>query len=288
LDSQGTNFQYFVKEILEILRQELVARVGEKKEKINWLDLRKDQLLKLIKLFIGADQSLYNAAVPVLPLELVVAECEGLFLPLGEAQKAKGNKAEHLEENEEEEDTSQDADEDLDCESEDCDDPEISSHDTEDEADKEEKSACNFDTDTVKDKWGDLKGWIKKKNGHLFAMLEGSKLKGVEEGIVKICVTYSFHKEALESVKSRTIIMEAFENVMGKAIKYECTVEAPKVSGAIKSSPIDLGITPQQLAAGNKKSVDAAKQKKEDDKKAQEAENPKLNASKIEKIFAGL
>ncbi len=288
LESRGINFQQFVKEILEVLRKELVNSITEGDTRF---EMNKKQILQLIKLFIEVDRDLYYSSVQGLPLEMAVVQSERIF-PEADIKEEQ--------ESTEEEDGGEDIEEDDEVET-DNDEVEVDSNDDNVEEDEEEKPDSEFKVDSnddrkeqnksdtlksdnqstvksiedIKCKWKEIRTFVKKENKHLYAILQGAKLKEFSQGILRMSVSYKYHKETLESVKSRTMLHAACNNIYGCPINYECVIEKRKINKTKKNSPLDLGIV-QQV----KKTV----QKKVEKKK----ENNGVSKSQVEEIFADL
>ncbi len=293
LESRGINFQQFVKEILEVLRKELVNSITEKDIKFH---MNKKQILQLIKLFIEVDRDLYYSSVQGLPLEMAVVQSEKIFPEEDIKEEQESTEEEDGGEDIEEEDEIETDSEDslLDDGVEDSEETKVelkveSKTSEPDEVEvklkkkisevKKENSNSTGDIKSMKDiksKWKEIRTFVKKENKHLYAILQGAKLKEFTHGVLKMSVSYKYHKETLESVKSRTMLHAACNSIYGCSINYECIIEKRKINKAKKNSPLDLGIVQQ---------VKQTVQKKVKNKKNQ---NDGVSKSQVEEIFADL
>ncbi len=73
--------------------------------------------------------------------------------------------------------------------------------------------------DKIKSAWGDVCRFVKEVNGPLATLLKNSPLLQVQSGAATVGVRYLFHKEQLESAKSRVIIAEAAVKACGSRIR---------------------------------------------------------------------
>lgn len=67
--------------------------------------------------------------------------------------------------------------------------------------------------------WGDVCRFVKDVNGPLATLLKNSPIVQTEAGVVTVRVKYLFHKEQLESTKSRAVIADAAEKACGARIR---------------------------------------------------------------------
>lgn len=92
------------------------------------------------------------------------------------------------------------------------------------------KDASKVEFKEIEDKWKTVTQEIKIANGHLFAFLEAAKLVALENGVLKMEVPFEFHKDRIESMRSREAIYAVFEKIFGCKFNYECVVN-DKIKG---------------------------------------------------------
>src|SRR5690606_2514320 len=83
--------------------------------------------------------------------------------------------------------------------------------------------------EVIKDGWGKVVQKIKPIHNHLFAFLRTATPLKIENSVLVIEVPFEFHKDRIESVKSRESIMSVMKEVYGNVMKIECSV-----NGSIK------------------------------------------------------
>src|SRR5690606_29468666 len=75
--------------------------------------------------------------------------------------------------------------------------------------------------DVIKDGWGKVVQKIKPIHNHLFAFLRTATPLKIENSVLIIEVPFEFHKDRIESVKSRESIMSVMREVYGNVMKIE-------------------------------------------------------------------
>lgn len=141
-------------------------------------------------------------------------------------------------------------------------------------------------TKEVETKWEQLIQSLQEYNGHLYAFLKASKLLGLEKGVINIEVPFEFHKERIESPKSREIISKVLSDIFGSVVAYRCEVnEMAQIKRPVAADVI-LKSIPRSDAKpenpGNKASKYTPGGKEDGEPK------PRKVNKKIEAIFAGL
>lgn len=116
-------------------------------------------------------------------------------------------------------------------------------------------SPC-FSLEEVISKWPLILDAVKLLNHSVLAFLKACRPKSVEEGFLILEVFYKFHKDQLESEKSRRIFEEAASGVMNYEVRLKCTLSDEKPP---KSEPPPLPPMEQ------KKQKPAGKSREEDD-----------------------
>ncbi|WKZ31386.1 MAG: DNA polymerase III subunit gamma/tau [Candidatus Dojkabacteria bacterium] len=134
----------------------------------------------------------------------------------------------------------------------------------------------------VESKWGEIINRLQQHNGHLYAFLKASKLQGLEKGTVNIEVPFEFHKDRIESPKSREIISSVFADVFGGVLAYRCVVNESAQTKRPVAADVILKSIPKPEPKDAKKADGAKSEGGNGDQK------PRKMNKKIEAIFAGL
>lgn len=231
LSQKGVNLGQFVKFVLFVLREILVGGIREDidyKEYSFAKKLDRDKTLKLITLFVDAERSLKDAVVPTLPLEVLVADAMRFFgksdvvgssggsdndggQDLESGPKKKGDKEVVGKSNPVKSNPKS----------------EVTSAKTEKNEVSNSKSgeSISLSLDQLKTKWDQVLKELKPFNSHLYAFIGRSRVVELKSGVLKIAVAFDFHKDRIESTKSRSAIADVFKKVFGEPVKLECFVD---------------------------------------------------------------
>jgi DNA polymerase-3 subunit gamma/tau len=246
LDSKGVNLQHFVRSTIEVLRQILVKNIQGKVRETEFsfaYDLDRGQILQLLNLFINADKNLKSATIPALVLEMLIPQFNDRDQKTERPKDRKveekhqassikdRNKVEEIKivaENVSAPDTIEILNSKFQNSKEQVEKIETK---VESKREKEEVSqSVEVDKDVkltlteIEDKWKDVTREIKEANGHLFAFLQAAHLLSFENSVLVMQVAYEFHKERIESMKSREAILDIFKKVFGVKFLYKCEV----------------------------------------------------------------
>lgn len=97
-----------------------------------------------------------------------------------------------------------------------------------DEAPKEKKTqkmvGRQVTLEELNSKWADVIVEIKDFNHHLYAFIAASKIKGVENNVILMDVAYKFHKQKIESIKSKQVLHKIFIDKFDAELVIECQV----------------------------------------------------------------
>lgn len=84
---------------------------------------------------------------------------------------------------------------------------------------EEVPSGSTLSAEQIQNVWGDVCRFVKEVNGPLATLLKNSPIIQAEQGVVTVGVKYLFHKEQLESVKSRALIGDAAAKACGVRVR---------------------------------------------------------------------
>lgn len=246
LESKGVNMQQFVAHVLGVLREILVKKIQGKldpKEYSFAKDMTEKEISEHINIFLNVERNIKNSSIPVLAFEVVIAEMEGKATATEPVKKPQ--EGEEVEETEEEEP--------VDIEEEDVD--------------------TNLDIEEVKKKWDRVIEGVKPANGHLFAFLRGAKLLDLSNGLLKLEVPFEFHKDRIETIKSKGVINDVMEKIFGSKVKIECIVNG----GVRKRRPVSADVVMKDIPKSTHVASEQSKPTYE----------RKVNPQ-VEEIFAGM
>lgn len=195
---KGSDIRHFSFQILDYLRSLLVNSI---KSKRNSLECSLSRLFGMIKVFSSADRQISGSSIPQLPLEMAVFEltrehCEDVVPPKKskEISVAKNSRTNMKPE----------------------------------KVGSINKPNLGEDVDIsleiIKSGWATIIEKVKPYNGHLFAFLAGARIDEVNNGTLKITVSYDFHKERIEDKKSKEIISTVCSEVFGAPLEVACSI----------------------------------------------------------------
>ena len=97
-------------------------------------------------------------------------------------------------------------------------------------------SGCNIDLETIRDEWCEILEEVKPHNHSLTAFLKTCQPIDVKENEAIISCQYSFHKDKLAKVESRTIIEKVIEEILKEKVllKFITKDEAEKMGYKIE------------------------------------------------------
>ena len=148
---------------------------------------------------------------------------------------------------------------------------------TEEKEDEKKKEVVKVDgekavtVEEIKEGWDKFVDEIKPFNHHLYAFIGGGHIRSFEGGTLHLEVPFSFHKDRIETPKSRNIISEVFGKVYSAPCKVECYVN-PDIK-PVEKADADIVL----------KNLPVIPKKKETEEKPKKA-----TASDIEAIFEGV
>lgn len=211
LVESGVSLKIYLQQVLELLRNLLLFRVGSmteeelgmKDEELGLMkkELEVTQLGELIRVFSKAALETREAIIPQLPLELAVVEWCGE--PRAEEKKEPKEKVEKILEG---------------------------SREAVAEVSHEVEESPTVALAEINNRWGELLGKIKPVNYSIEAFLKAARPLTVNKGVLTIEVFYQFHKDKLESDKCRLVIEKAANETFGAPLLVKCVLgEKPVV-----------------------------------------------------------
>lgn len=273
LDSKGVDLQQFVKYVLKMLREILVQIIKgtvDPNEFSFAKDLSDSDVIHLINLFLRAEKELKNASIPSLILEMIipsvnlsvspkegtskgspsspksaiVKDLEGKDSQITSEKKQKVEKKVVKKKNELTNNTENKVNN-------------SESKVNDSKSDEKKLKKAEISLEGIQKVWKDVTNAIKPANGHLFAFLESAKLISFGDGVLKIEVPFSFHKDRIDEVKSKEAIRDVFLEKLGGKVEIECTVNTSIKKRQKISADVILKKTPESNAVAKKEESNA-------------------------------
>ncbi len=235
----GANLEQFAYDIAETLRLVLILQTGfepeelldykaEDKKRLKHLStlITTDKLIKLTDKIIVRKQEMKRSTLPQLPLELWIIEATNLESQTkntdnDETPKTPGGHISIIEEKTKPVTTEPVAT--------------IDSTPPAHKITETIKTAISNLThphklpqvtiETIKEKWSDLIKELDQTNHSLTFILKVCTLEAITENGLEISLPYSFHKEKIEDRKTKRIIEDILEKILGERITIYCTVK---------------------------------------------------------------
>ncbi len=91
----------------------------------------------------------------------------------------------------------------------------------------------------TKDLWQNLIKNFATDNFSLLTLLKSCKLESLSEGIAKVFVYYSFHKEQLEQIKNRELLGKAARDLLGMDLRFDFVLQSGSVLATAASEVED-------------------------------------------------
>jgi hypothetical protein len=181
------------------------------------LDMNSAVLIKILDFIMKAQNEIKSSFITQLPLELCIVEICSLGEDSKEVSKKETPKMPqpsiplaHVT-NMKKDDKNVPKDEDTD--------------DGEDvKKDEPLNDRSSVELSVVEENWLKVLHEVKNTNSSVCALLKSSKPLSVESDYVVVEVFYAFHKERLESTKTRKIVEQALKDVLGIDLRIKCKV----------------------------------------------------------------
>lgn len=252
LAQKGVNLGQFVKFVLSVLREILV---GELKDKVDTVEysfaekLDRKTTLRLINLFVEAERGLKDALVPTLPLELLVADAMDIFpgkegeskgkLQTGKGSDSSGSgglstskKGVKKSSSSRKNSTGRSVKYSVRKGSN-----KVKADTKASKEVSEEKIAgITLGKSELEKQWGEVLKELRPFNSHLYAFIGRSQVLELRNGLLKVAVAFDFHKDRIESPKSRDAIAKVFKKVFGERVKLECVID-DSIRKSVKAAP---------------------------------------------------
>ncbi len=209
LEESGVNLQQFTSYVLDILRRILGGKIkGDLEKEYGFVrDLEMKDIHKLINLFLEAENRIRYANNQALVLEMIIPE---MMRPNVNSEIKMVNR-----------------DVKKQIPTTNPDEKEIVKTDVNEES-------KDVSLEEIKEKWEQIIEEIRPFNGHLYAFVGGGHIRSFENGTLHLEVPFSFHKDRIETPKSRNIISQVFMKIYGVACNIECDVN-PAIKPVEKS-----------------------------------------------------
>lgn len=278
LDSKGVNLQQFVKYVLVMLREILVMQLKDDVDPQEYpfvVDLRPADILHLINLFIQAQRNLRDSTIPSLVLEMIIpavnignsggnvvkSKKEVLNKPAKQSEKVEENEEEEVVDDIVEEVVSEEVAEEV---------PQATSVVI-------DKVPSEFNVQDIEDGWDSFLNAMKENGGRLVAFLQGIKILDYADSVLKIEVQSEFHKERIESLKSRDLISTEFKKIFGFPVKVMCDINI----NLNKKKNLSADVVLKNLPIAQNPVEKKVEEKMTDEKK-------KKVSKRVEAIFEGM
>lgn len=284
LVQKGVNLGQFVKFVLSVLREILVALMRQDISHLEYSfaqKLDRQKTLKLINLFVEAERSLRDSLVPSLPLELLIADSLEIFTPAEESGGDQDNSPQG------EEPSGSRTDDRKNTTGKAGSDGSLPEKKTKlgsavsaikekipSSFMKKKKIELNADTkgvelndlpmtsklsvsgDELQKKWSDVLKELRPFNSHLYAFVGRSRVSELKDGVLTLSVAFDFHKDRIESPRSRDAIAKVFQKVFGCPVKLNCVLDdsmrpAPAAADDTESVVIQTSEAPTRKPAAN-------------------------------------
>ena len=203
---KGANAQMMREEILERLRKSLLFRIGLGSE--NFIEVKKAELVSLIKLVVRAEDEVSPTVIEQLPLEIAVIEwCESKLETknsLRSGPEAKIKKSPSAQKQEK--------------------------HGTQNPSHKVKAAKVSSESsaavsEMTEELWLRILTQIRPKNTSTEALLRAARPINYDGKTLEIGVFYKFHKERLESNQHRILLEDVAAEILGNGTKVVCTLK---------------------------------------------------------------
>lgn len=285
LNVRGINFQQLVKHILSALREILILQMrgGETCQRFSFANsLDSKSTLGLINHFLDAEKKLRYTNMPEMVLEMIVAEICINDVKAGsrETKSVKQDQNPKIEKRvavkKEEKVVEVSASSEVGRLEE----------NKEDLAKKigDEKgiTTAQLSFDDLQKRWGSVLDAIQKLNGHLYGFMKTARVSEIKDGFLYLEVPFQFHKDRIESPKTREMLGELFKSVYGSIMPIRCEVNV-----AIKNKKkVAADIVLKNIPKSEEKP--AAPSSGSNGKPMYEIKKPRVMDKKIEAIFEGM
>jgi DNA polymerase-3 subunit gamma/tau len=210
--SKGASVKNITDLLIKRLREELIIQVTQEK---GTLPLSREDVIKLLDLFIGSLAKIGYATLEQIPLEIAIADwCFSIFGGVGDNESNKPQVGSSTDERSgifEKENNEKDS--------------KGRKLNLEDNGESEDIKAISGDS------WTKALSIVRQKNASTEALLRAAKPVNFDGRLLTLRVYYSFHKERLESNPHRTILEKSISQVLGKDIIVACKLGSPPQNG---------------------------------------------------------
>jgi DNA polymerase III subunit gamma/tau len=224
ISTKGIDLHQFIFSSLSVLRKALINKMkgDEVPDEASFSKkLHVNDIVRLISLFVEADQEVKFSPIPSLPLEMLVAkysalgnsEAEDSGVPIPKKPEGKDNTGPETtskKENKTPEPKEEKSDDKPSAKSE-----VIGS-----------RLVKTLSVEELSSKWSAFIEKVKPSNGYFHMFLAKSTIKEVSSDRVLLSVPFSFHKDRIEEPSNKEIIAQAMTDIWGQALRVECEVDS--------------------------------------------------------------
>jgi len=241
LAQKGVNLGQFVTGVLSVLREILIGGLRGEVDPMEYsfaVSLDRKKTLRLITLFVEAERSLKDSLVPTLPLEILIADAMELFpledegsgspIPVSPSQEdsgsgsspSKGTPATKLRRKNTPGETKSTAKKEG----------PLTNRTKDMQSEKRsistpKNSKLSLLPEELEKQWTVVLQELRAFNSHLYAFIGRSRVESLKNGVLTLAVPFDFHKDRLESVRSRDAVAAVFKKVFGSPVKLECVLD---------------------------------------------------------------
>jgi len=212
ISSTGVSPRTVIERALELMREELLIKIGVTEGEPKFDGLTNEELIKLVRSFERAGREAKDSVIPTLPLELMAVEWCGESEASEEPRIEKKilEKLETVVVDMEVKENKVDLKRTEEIKVEKAPKP---------ETDQVPNVMGKIEIAQMEKKWNEILKIIRPQNHSVEAFLRSTKPVAIQGDRFVLDVFYKFHKERLETEKSRILIEDTIEKVIGLKLK---------------------------------------------------------------------
>lgn len=212
LVQEGVSLKAYSTQLISLLREELLAKLGLGKEKKYGLEV--GELKQLLELFSGAIPKIPTSVIAQLPLELAVVEWCTDSNPLDPVSDKRNVRSQIRESSLKEEVEEESVNQNL----------PITIH---------QSRVTNMDEGVLEENWRKILEAARGKNFAIEALLKAARPSSFDGKNLQVEIFYRFHKEKLEKDPYRSIIEETALSILGgSSIRLVCILSSSRKKAA--------------------------------------------------------
>lgn len=230
LANNGSNLEQFTLDLIEILRASLIAQTGyniqniinapkETLNKVNALakQISSPKIIAMIDSLVVRKREIKQMPIPQLPLELFVVQfCSQLSEPNDNGTKIQNKKDPELKVTSSAQPTTK---------TEEIKPKNFTESIKTAISSLAHRSPPKSTVEEVKLKWDEVISNLSKKIPSLTFILKSCVLQSVDESGLNIVFQFSIHKDKVEESKTKKVLEDELEKIIGERIKINCSVQ---------------------------------------------------------------